>query len=83
MYANVRKEAEMVMPDTLGERIQNALDVRGMTQADLARKTGMSTGLIAQIVSGRTKDPHFMNVVKISRALDVSLDYLAGWDKRK
>jgi len=68
----------MVMPETLGERIQNALDVRGMTQADLARKSGLSTGLIAQIVSGRTKDPKFTNVVKIARALDVSLEYLAG-----
>ena len=68
----------MVMPETLGERIQNALDVRDMTQADLARATGLSTGLIAQIVSGRTKDPHFSNVVKIARALDVSLNYLAG-----
>lgn len=68
----------MVMPDKLGERIQNALDVRGMTQADLARATGLSTGLIAQIVSGRTKDPRFSNVVKIARSLDVSLEYLAG-----
>lgn len=68
----------MVMPETLGERIQNALDMREMTQADLARATGLSTGLIAQIVSGRTKDPHFSNVVKIARALDVSLNYLAG-----
>lgn len=68
----------MVMPEKLGERIQNALDVRGMTQADLARATGLSTGLIAQIVSGRTKDPRFSNVVKIARSLDVSLEYLAG-----
>lgn len=68
----------MVMPEKLGERIQNALDVRGMTQADLARATGLSTGLIAQIVSGSTKDPRFSNVVKIARALDVSLEYLAG-----
>lgn len=68
----------MVMPEKLGERIQNALDVRGMTQADLARATGLSTGLIAQIVSGRTKDPRFSNVVKIARALDVSLEYIAG-----
>lgn len=69
----------MVVPYTLGERIQNALDVRGMTQADLARSSGLSTAIIAQIVTGRTKDPHFSNVVKIARALDVSLNYLAGY----
>ena len=63
---------------TLSERIQNALDVRGMTQADLVRITGMSSAIISQIVSGKTPDPRFMTVVKIARALDVSLEYLAG-----
>ena len=67
--------------ETLGERIQAALDMRDMSQADLARKTGLSTGLIAQIVSGHTQDPRFSNVVKIARALDVSLNYLAGKSK--
>ena len=69
------------METTLAERIQFAMDMRDMTQADLARATGMSTGLIAQIVSGRTKDPHLSNVIKIARALDVSMNYLAGWKK--
>lgn len=68
----------MVLSQNLGERIQSALEVRDMTQADLARATGLSTGLIAQIVSGRTADPRFSNVVKIAKALDVSLEYLAG-----
>lgn len=63
---------------TLSERIQNALDVRGMTQADLVKITGMSSAIISQIVSGKTPDPRFMTVVKIARALDVSLEYLAG-----
>lgn len=72
---------EMGKNTTLGERVQKALDVREMTQADLARRSGLSTGLIAQIVSGRTADPRFTNVVKIAKALDVSLEYLAGWKK--
>ena len=67
-----------MMPETLGERIQNALDVRGMTQADLVRITGMSSAIISQIVSGKTPDPRFTTVVKIARALDVSLEYLSG-----
>lgn len=47
-------------------------------QAELARLTGMSTALVAQIVNGTTKDPRLSNVVKIADALDVPLDYLAG-----
>ena len=66
---------------TLAERIQFAMEMRDMTQADLARATGMSTGVIAQIVTGKTKDPRFDSVIKIAKALDVSLNYLAGWKK--
>lgn len=69
------------MAENLAERIQRAMEVREMTQADLARATGMSTGLIAQICSGVTKDPRFETVIKIAKALDVSLEYLAGWKR--
>lgn len=64
--------------NTLSYRIQQAMDNRGVTQADLARMTGLSTAIVSQIVSGRTKDPRFASIVTIARALDVSLDYLAG-----
>lgn len=63
---------------TLAERIQHAMEVRGMSQADLARATGIATSNIAYIVTGKTKDPRFDSVLKIAKALDVSLDYLAG-----
>ena len=66
------------MENTLAERIQYAMNKRGMTQADLARATGIGTSNIAHIVTGRTKDPRVSNVLKIARALGVSLDYLAG-----
>lgn len=63
---------------TLAERIQYAMEQRNMSQADLARATGISTANIANIVTGKTRDPQFSNVVKIALALDVSLTYLAG-----
>lgn len=64
--------------ETLAERIQYVMDKRGITQAELARMTGISTSNIAHIVTGYTKDPRFSNVVKIARALDVPLGFLAG-----
>jgi len=67
------------MPKTLSERIQYAMDKRGITQADLARATGMTSSNIAYIVSGKTKDPRLSNVIAIAKALDVSLSYLAGY----
>lgn len=69
------------MNETLAERIQTAMEVREMTQTDLVRLTGMSSAQINHIVNGRTKDPGFTQVVKIAKALDVSLNYLAGWKK--
>lgn len=64
--------------ETLAERIQYAMDKRGISQADLARATGIATSNIAYIVNGKVKDPRFDSVVRIARALDVSLAYLAG-----
>lgn len=67
------------MCKTLAERIQKVMDVRGITQADLARMTGITTSNIAYIVNGKTKDPRLQSVLAIAEALDVSLDYLAGY----
>lgn len=66
---------------SLHERIQYAMDKREMSQADLARATGMSTSKISYIVGGKTPDPQFTAVVKIAEALNVSLSYLAGMRK--
>ena len=68
------------MCSTLAERIQYAMDKRGITQADLARMTGMTTSNVAYIVNGKTKDPRFQSVLLIADALGVSLNYLAGID---
>lgn len=66
---------------TLAERIQNLMDIRGISQADLARMTGMTTSNIAYIVNGKTQDPRLGSVLAIAQALNVSLDYLAGREK--
>lgn len=63
---------------TLCDRINYAMQRQGVSQADLARATGLSTGLVAQIVSGRTQDPRLSNIIKIADALHVPVDYLAG-----
>ena len=63
---------------TLAEKIQLALDERDMSQADLARQTGLTTSNIAYIVNGKTKDPRLSSVVAIARALNLPLSYLAS-----
>ena len=69
------------MCSTLAERIQYAMESQDITQADLARMTGMTTSNIAYIVNGKTKDPRLSSLLLISKALGVSLNYLAGIEK--
>lgn len=63
---------------TFAERVNKIMDERGMSQADLARKTGMTTSNIAYLVGGKTKDPRLSSVIALAKALDVPLSYLAG-----
>jgi transcriptional regulator with XRE-family HTH domain len=71
------------MCNTLSERILKVMDAKEITQADLARMTGMTTSNVAYIVTGQTKDPRLHSLILIANALDVSLDYLAGLEREK
>ncbi|MFO7151884.1 MAG: helix-turn-helix domain-containing protein [Bacillota bacterium] len=52
---------------------------RGITQAELAKKAGVSTGLIGQIESGKV-EPSIKTLEKISNALSVSPCYFISDD---
>lgn len=52
------------------------LEQSGKTQADVARETGLSTAVVSQIFSGKTKDPHLSKIVPIIKAIDGSMDEL-------
>ena len=62
---------------SFGERMQEALRVRGMSQADLCRKTGLKSGHITPYITNPDRDP------RLSTAVNVSLDYLAGRSEQK
>lgn len=53
------------------------MDESGMNQSDVARKSGLSTAVVAQIASGKTKNPTIGNVIKIAKAMNVSLDSIS------
>lgn len=62
----------------LSRRIDEAMRMRGMSQADLCRATKMVSSKISYILQGKTTDPRISTLVKIADALNISLDYLAG-----
>lgn len=65
------------MEETLGDRIRVARARLRVSQAELARKIGISTTAMNAIESGGA-DPRASRITKIAEALGVSTDYLLG-----
>lgn len=62
---------------TLAECIRQARQVYGMSQAELARRCGLSTQAMNKIEQGHTPDPCFSHVRRIAAALHLNLETLA------
>lgn len=63
------------MEETLGERIRLARTSRRLSQAELARRIGISTNAMNQMEMGIT-DPRASRITAIAEVLNVSTDYL-------
>jgi transcriptional regulator with XRE-family HTH domain len=63
---------------TLGELIAIARECKNFSLRDLERATGISSALLSQIETGKIKNPSFAKVVRITRALGISLDRAAS-----
>lgn len=61
----------------LFEALAYARECKGFSLRQLEKETGISNALLSQIETGHVREPSFRNVVKISKALGVSLDRLA------
>lgn len=62
----------------IGQRIREARQRYGMSQAELARRIGLSKTSLHLIETGRTADPHLSYVVAIADQLRLSVDALLG-----
>lgn len=61
----------------IGELIGLAREIKGWSQRDLERETGISNPLISQIETGQVKDPSFTKVVRLCEALGVPIERAA------
>ena len=66
----------------IGEKLRNLRKNAGMTQADLAKKIGMSPSAIGMYEQGR-REPDSEILVKFSKIFNVSVDFLVGIEKKK
>ena len=60
-----------------GARIKSTRKSLGLTQADLAKKIGVTKQAITTYETG-IREPSFRNLIKLSRVLNVTTDWLLG-----
>lgn len=61
----------------IGEILKEARLEAGLSTRALERSTGMGTGEISQIESGRRADPAFSVVLRLARGIGISMEDLA------
>ena len=61
--------------ETVGQRLRTARKRRGLTQPQLAQRSGVSQTSISDLERGRSDTSR--DLVSLARALDCSLDWLA------
>ena len=66
------------MSNTLAERLQNAMKLANMTQAELAAQAGASRAAISQYLSGKNV-PNMDRIKALADATGVTFDYLIGY----
>lgn len=65
--------------DTFAQRLTQALEMRNMTAAELSRRLGLNEGTISNYKKG-VYEPKQRRLDGISKALDVSIPWLMGYD---
>ena len=63
-------------PGNSRERIQDLLRERGMSQAELAEKIGLSESSLSRYLNGQTDKLSADNIVAIARVFEVTTDFL-------
>jgi transcriptional regulator with XRE-family HTH domain len=60
----------------IGQRIKEIRIEKGFGQRELGRMAGISSALMSQIEAGHVRDMGVSKLIKLSRALGVSADYI-------
>lgn len=71
----IRPEGEFAN-ETLADRVSHLLFVRGMSEAELARISGVPQPTVHRIANGTSKSPRYESVQAIAAAFMVSANYL-------
>jgi DNA-binding XRE family transcriptional regulator len=72
------RDAAPRVPSMLGTRVRQARLQYGMSQAELARRIGVSKTAMNDLEQGKTVDPRLSHIVAIADQLRLSVDALIG-----
>jgi transcriptional regulator with XRE-family HTH domain len=61
----------------VGVRLRHARKLRGLTQQELAKVSGLKQATISDLETGESKSPVGTNLVRLAQSLKVSPDWLA------
>lgn len=62
------------------KRLKAEIDRLGISYPELEKKSGIPKSSIYRYAHGQTKGVPITNVKKLAKALNVSAEYLMGWD---
>lgn len=65
------------MRNNFGENLKATINLLGMTQSDLAQKTGLTRAAVSQILSGK-REPTLSTIIKILNVIPIKFEKLAG-----
>lgn len=69
----------MILERVIAERVKNARTAQGLSMSELARRAGVSVGVISRIESiGLRANPSINTIYTLARILSVSVDWLLG-----
>jgi len=75
----------MVMTNDIvdfNKRLMKVMSERGVSQADLCRHTGLASSMVSHYCTGQ-RMPSIAAALKIAKALNTTVSYLAYGDRRK
>ena len=62
----------------IGQIIKEQKEFLGLTVAELSEKSGVSVGVISDLINNRGRVPSFINFVKLAVALELPADMFTG-----